>query len=68
MSPTYYIYSTRANGWVYRGGNFGTDLAQARQFEYTEAIDYCQKHTTHEGAPICFPCETSMMASIKGKL
>jgi hypothetical protein len=63
MSPTYYIYSTRAQGWVNRGGTYGTQLDEAKEFGRDEAMAYCQRVNNADALPIAIPVETSVAQS-----
>lgn len=59
MEPTYYIYSTRAQGWVYRNSTYGTELEKAKSFGAAEAFEYCKRVNNTETLPVLIPVETS---------
>ena len=59
MEPTYYIYSTRAQGWVNVSGTYGTELDKAKVFPATEAFAYCKRVNNAETFPVMMPVETS---------
>ena len=55
MEPSYLIYSTRGQGWVNRGGTYGTQLEEARRFHPDEAFEYCKRANNAEAFPILIP-------------
>ena len=59
MEPTYFIYSTRAQGWVNRGGTYGTEIEKAKEFPAAEAFAYCKRLNNTETFPVLIPVETS---------
>lgn len=43
-SEKYYLWSTRAQGWLSPGGHYVGNLSDARIFGEHEALDYCRIH------------------------
>lgn len=45
----YYLYSGRLNGWLSRGGNYSTDLADAAVHTREDALAICRRHKNQGG-------------------
>jgi len=43
-SEKFYLWSTRAQGWLSPGGHFTNQMSDARVFDEAEAFDYCKVH------------------------
>jgi hypothetical protein len=49
MPPSYYLYSTRNQGWFTGSGTYSTDITQAQTCARTDAIALARKHKTQGG-------------------
>ena len=49
MSPTYYLYSGRMQGWFTNSGTYSSDFAEARKYSRVEAIAMCKRHKSQGG-------------------
>lgn len=65
-SEKYYLWSTRAQGWLTPGGNYAGAVHEARLFDEAEAFDYCKIHYRNGYSEFgLIPISLSSLARIK---
>lgn len=60
----YIIYSMRQSSWVSKGGNYTSDLKEAKQFTHLDAIQQSIRHVYNKGVD-WFPVELLDLQTIK---
>lgn len=64
-SLTYILWSARLGAWFTAGGTYISDLNQAKQFTYTEALDQCKVFRGSQGAAFALlPVPVQLLAEI----
>lgn len=62
MDTPYYVASLRGAGWFSKSSQFNTQISEAQEFEYSEAIDRCRRYKSI--GHICVPVMKSDMELI----
>ena len=44
MEAPYYVASLRGSGWFSKSSQFNTQLSEAKQFDYLDAIALCKRY------------------------
>ena len=67
MAPSNIIlYSTRALGYVYNNGAYGSQHTLARTFTRDQAAEYMKRHVTHDGASPLLPVDLDLLNEVLG--
>lgn len=53
MDPTYYVASLRGAGWFSRSSQFNTQIEEAKEMSFSDAIALCRRYKSN--GHICVP-------------
>lgn len=62
MEPAYYLFSTRASGWLTPAGTYTSDITEARTLGKSEALTLARKHKSDAGYQLLPVCADDMEA------
>lgn len=62
MDNPYYVASLKGGGWFSKSSQFNTDIAEAKAFDYLDAIAMCKRYKSN--GHICVPVRKSDMERI----
>lgn len=66
MTHTVYLYSLRAQGWVYNNGGYGSLRKEAKRFTSAEATEYAKRALPREGGSVLLPVREDDIVAIEG--
>lgn len=52
MDPICYLFSIRTSAWMSRHGTYTSDVGDAREFAYAEALAMCRRHKDGNGVTL----------------
>lgn len=59
---TYYVASLRGAGWFSRSSQFNTQMSEAKEFTYLDALALCKRYKSN--GHVCVPVRKSDMERI----
>ncbi len=62
MDTPYYVASLRGSGWFSKSSQFNTQMSEAKEFDYDEALALCKRYKSN--GHICVPVRKSDMERI----
>lgn len=62
MEAPYYVASLRGSGWFSKSSQFDTDLKNAKEFDYLDALALCKRYKSN--GHVCVPVRKSDMERI----